>query len=81
MSGKITISVKALAIGGLCALLAAFVVIRQARVERMNRAAFESIGSYIGACQETGAPPTVEQLQERIKALDEAQTKAETEKK
>lgn len=82
MGKRISVSVKALVIGGLCAILLGLVVVRQLRVERLSRVAFESIGSYIGACQEAGVLPSPEQLAQRLKALEaQAQAKVEPEKK
>jgi hypothetical protein len=75
MGKKITVSVKALVIGGLCVFLIGFAVIRQVRVEKAYATAFESIGSYIGACQKAGLLPTPQALQERLAQI-EAQAQA-----
>lgn len=76
MGRKITLSVRALVIGGLCAVILAFAVVRQIGVERIYNTAIRSIGEYIGACQQAGVLPTPEQLQERLAQI-EAQAKAQ----
>lgn len=81
MNGKIQISVRALVVGGLCALILALAVWQYLTLKRDVRAGFEAFNTYIGACQETGVLPTPEALKERLDALDKAQKAAEAEKK
>lgn len=78
MPREIKISVRALVIGGLCALILMFAVLTFVGFKRGVVTGFKTIDAYIGACQEAGVLPTPDQLNERLAAV-RATAKAEPE--